>query len=116
MKIPSLNPGDFPHLVQIMREPDTPSQITRNLPLELFAEVWAKIHHPKMPSNQSDGLGNAASRVFARIETPYLSGVAANMQVFVQNGNTYLIEDVVNELQMNVKLILHCTMIGANVQ
>lgn len=116
MKVPAINPGDFPHHVEIWQDAVNPTLIKRSDPQTLFASVWAKIEHVRAPGISANAFQQDSSELFAKISIPYLPGVAAQMRVSTINGNSYLVQDVTNELGMNVVLHLHCTMIGKNIQ
>lgn len=115
MKFPKYNPGEYPHVLQIMQELNDPSSVNRALPLQPFATVFAKIEHVRA-SGTTRVMGQEASEFFAKISIPYLPGIASNMQAISENGNTYLIQDVTNEAGMNIVLHLNCSMIGPNTQ
>ena len=115
MRLPTINPGDFPHLVRIMRESFDPSVVSRTQPLVLFAESWAKIDNPSKPKIGSNIQGQDTSELLTEISIPYIEGVSSNMRIVLGN-NQFLIQDVTNYLMMNVVLVLTCTMIGANTQ
>jgi SPP1 family predicted phage head-tail adaptor len=113
MKWPDVNPGEMTSQITILAPDDLTSDISGSVVggYSPFLTTYAKVE--SLRGIETVHSGQITGQIFLIITIVYQPGIKANMRVQGMNG-TYLIQEVINPSELNVRLDLLCLALGDN--
>lgn len=108
---PSIDPGKLRHQITIYRQVAATDASGVTVGWEVFLNTYAAIEPWKATDIMRSG--QTISELTLPIHIMYQAGILPNMEVQALNGR-YIIQDILNPLELNVSLTLMCLAFGAN--